>query len=159
LAIDLKKTDEIVFCAFIDLAAAMARISERSQADARQMTGPLGRDVTKQMRNDALRKVIRLYAIGDSEALQFRHKAPVAADHASHQSFMTEMVESAFLAVALSCGVNQSEIARLAGCLDLLIFRQIERLQRHRDFLCETNTHEAAGRDCVALANEACRLL
>ena len=39
LAIDFKKTDEIVFCAFIDLAAAVARVDERSESDAREMPG------------------------------------------------------------------------------------------------------------------------
>ena len=115
LAIDLKKTDEIVFGAFVDLAAAVARINERSESDAREMPRTLRGDVAEQMRNHTLRKVIGLYPVGDSEALQFGYEAPVPADHASHQSFMAKVVEPTFFAVALARGIDEREIARLAG--------------------------------------------
>ena len=115
LAVDLKNTDEIVFCALIDLAAAVARVNERSESDAREMPWALRGNVAKQMRNDALRKVIGFYPVGDSEALQFGYQAPVPADHASHQSFMAKMVEPTLFAVALASGIDQREIARLAG--------------------------------------------
>ena len=41
----------------------------------------------------------------DDQLLQLRHQAPVAADDATDESFMTEMVQAALLAVALACGM------------------------------------------------------
>ena len=146
-------TDEVFFGAFIDLAAAVARINKRSESDPREMPWPLRGDVAKQMRDDALRKVVGLDLVGDSETLQFGYQSPVPADHASHQAFMAKMVEPALFAVALASGIDQREIARLAGRFDLLVFRQIERLQCHRNFFGKTNADETACRDRVAVAN------
>ena len=92
--------------------------------------------------------------------LQLRHQPPVPADHAPHQSFVAEMIEPALLAVALARGIDQREIARLVVRRDVLLFlREVERLQRHRDFFGETDADEAAGRDRVAVADQANRFL
>jgi hypothetical protein len=133
----------------------VARVNERSESDAREMPWTLRGDVAEQMRNHTLREVIRLYPVGDSQALQFGYEAPVPPDHASYQSFMAKVVEPALFAVALARGINEREIAWLAGRFNLLVFRQIKGLQRHRDFLGETNAHETTCRDCVAVAHKA----
>ena len=113
LAVDLHQTNEIFLGAFVDLAAAVTRIDEGSEADAREMAGPLGGDVAEQMRDDALREIVGLDLVGDREALQLGHQSPVPADHAPHQAFMAEVIEAALLAVALARGIDQREIARL----------------------------------------------
>jgi len=39
----------------------------------------------------------------------------MTADNPSHESFVREMVQSALLAVSLTCRVDQRQIARMAG--------------------------------------------
>ena len=56
-AVDLDQPDEIVLGAFVDLAAAVTRIDERSEPDAREMPRPLRGDVAEQVRDDALGKL------------------------------------------------------------------------------------------------------
>ena len=160
LAVDLDQPDQVLLGAFVDLAAAVARIDERAESHAREVAGPLGRDVAEQMGDDALREIVGLDLVGDRETLQLRHQSPVPADHAPHQAFVAEVIEPAFLAVALACGIDQREIARLVDRRGVLLrLRQVERLQRHRDLFGETDADEAAGRDRVAVADEADRLL
>src|SRR5260370_26690042 len=84
LAFDLDKADEIVFGAVVDLTTTMARIDKRSKPHPCDMSGALCCDVAKQVRNYALRKIVRLNLIGNRQALKFRHQPPVSADHAPH---------------------------------------------------------------------------
>src|SRR5262245_47928510 len=102
------------------------------------MTGPFRRDVAKEMRNNALRKVIGLYPVLDGEALQFWHQAPVPADHAPHQAFMSEVIEAALFPIALARCVNKGEVTRLIGRGDIL--RQKLCFEGRRDFLRKADT-------------------
>src|SRR5262249_45793293 len=132
---------------------------EGSEPDSRQVPRPAGGDVAEQVGDHALRQVVGLDAIGDGEALQLRHQPPVAADHAAYQPLVAEMIESALLAVALARGIDQREIVRLADRLTtLLVGRQVALLERPRTPLGEADADEAAGRDGVAVADEANRL-
>ena len=123
------------------------------------MTGPFGRDVAEQVRDHALREIVCLDPVGNGETLQLRNQPPVPADHAPHQPFMAEMVEPTLLAIALARGIDEREIARLADLSAglALPFDEMERLQRHRDLLGETDADEAAGRDGIAVAYQADR--
>lgn len=76
--------------------------------------GPVGRNIAEQMRDHALRKIIRLDLVGDRELLEFWRQAPMAADHAADQAFMREMVQTTVLAVTLARGIDQRQIVRLA---------------------------------------------
>ena len=73
----------------------------------RQMAGLAGGDVAIEMRDDALRQVVGLDLASDRQRLQLRHQAPVSADDASDQPAMGEMVQPAFLAVALPGRIDQ----------------------------------------------------
>jgi hypothetical protein len=54
------------------------------------------------MRNDALRKIVRLDLIGNCQTLQLGHQPPMPSDNATHQAFMAKVVEPTLVAVALS---------------------------------------------------------
>ena len=121
------------------------------------MTRALGGDVAEEVRNNSLREVVRFQPVVDGEPLQFGYEAPVPADDATHQPFMAKVVEPPLFAIALARGINKSEISRLFARRN--VFRQILRLQRHRNFLCKTDADRTAGRDRVAIANETHRFL
>src|SRR6516162_1744760 len=120
------------------------------------MTRPFRCDVAKQMRNYALRKVIGLYPVLDSETLQFWHQAPMPADHPPHQPFMSEVIEAALFPIALARCVNKREVTRLIDCGDIL--RQKLRFERGGNFLRKTDADKTSCCDRIAVANEAYRL-
>src|SRR5438552_18628158 len=69
---------------------------------------------------------------------------------------MAEMVEPAFLAVALTGRVDEREVARLADRLEMLLLgREVELFERDRDLLGKADADEARGRDRIAVADEA----
>src|SRR6516225_6712442 len=69
----------------------------------------------------------------------------MSADHAPHQAFVAKMVESPFVAIPLSGGVDQREIARLVGGRNrLIILCEIERLYCQSDPFGKTNPDKAA---------------
>ena len=81
----------------------------------------------------------------------------MAADDALHQAAMAEVVEPALLAVALPGGIDQRQRARRAGA-GLGLGREEARLERQRDALGEADADEAAGRDGVAVVDQAHRV-
>ena len=66
----------------VDLAAAVARIDEGAETDAREVPGLAGGDVAEKVGDHALRQIVGLDLVGDRQVLQLRHQAPVPADHA-----------------------------------------------------------------------------
>ena len=135
----------------------MARIGERVEADPAQVPGLAGGDVAVEVGDNALRQVVGLDLAGHRQRLQLRHQPPVAADDAANEPAVRQMVEPAFLAVALACRINQTEAARLA---DATLLGAVEKalFQRDGDRLCKADADEAAGRDRVARADQAHRL-
>ena len=115
LALEFDHPDQVILGAFVDLAAAVTRIDECSEPDPGDVTRPSRRDVAEQVRHDALREVVGLDLIGDRELLQLGNQSPVPPDHAAHQPVAAEMIEPAFLAVALARRIDQGKVARLAG--------------------------------------------
>jgi len=113
-------------------------------------------DVAKKVRNHALRKVVRLDLIGNRQLLQFRHQTPVSPDDAPYQTFVAKMVEFAFVAVSLSRGIDQRQIARLVGVRNrLFTLREIELLDRQSDFLGEPDPDKAACGNRVPVSYQA----
>ena len=112
-AIDLHETHDVFGRAGVELAAAVARIDEGSEPDARDVAGPLRRDIAEEMGDHALRQIVGLDLVLHREALDFRDEAPMAADHARHKAGMAEMIEAALLAVALAGRIDEREIARM----------------------------------------------
>jgi hypothetical protein len=67
-----------------------------------------------------------------------------------------KVIESPVVAVALTSGVDQREIARLAGGRDRLItFREIQRLYCQSDFFGESDTDKTTCGNRVTVSNEA----
>ena len=155
LAVDFHQADDVILRLLVELAAAVARIDESAEANARDMAGPVRGDVAEQMRDHALRQIIGLDLVGDGEMLQLRHQAPVAADDSAHEPLVREMVQSALLAVALACRIDQCQIARMARRRGFGVARGNEPLlDRDGDFLGEADADEASGRQRVAIADE-----
>ena len=101
-------------------------------------------DVAEQVGNYALRQVVSLDLIADGKRLQFGHKAPVPPDHALHEARVTEVIEAAFLAVALTGRVNERQVARTSDTVWIILCRIHEAvLERDSDVLGETYADEA----------------
>src|SRR4029450_2239854 len=86
----------------------------RIEADPGEMTRFTSSDVAVEMGDDTLRKVVGLYRAWDCESLQLWHEAPGGADDAPDQPAMSEVVETALLAVSLSCRVDEAQAAWFA---------------------------------------------
>src|SRR6516225_3441150 len=79
----------------------------------------------------------------------------MSADHAPHQAFVAKMVESPFVAIPLSGGVDQREIARLVLRRNrLIILCEIKRLYCQCDLFGEANADKAACRNGVPVSYE-----
>lgn len=114
-------------------------------------------DVPKQMRDDALRQIVCFDLVADRQLLHLRHKPPVAADHALEKALVPEVIEAPLVAVALTGRVNEGQVLGLAAGEQIGAGGQKQILQRHRDSLGKANADEAAGRDRVALPDQANR--
>src|SRR6516162_1395857 len=83
----------------------------------------------------------------------------MSADNLLHQSMVREMIESPFVAIALTSRIDERDIARVTGGGGFHVARTEETLfDRNRDFLGESDTDEAARRQCVAIADELHRV-
>ena len=145
---------QVVARALVELAATVARIDKRAQADAAQVAGPASGDVAEQVRNHALRQVVGLDAVVHRQFLQPRHQPPMATNGAANQAFMSQVVEPAVLAIALPCGIQQGQLARAPG-----VAGQEQILQRAGHRLGKADADEAAGGHRIAAADQAHGLL
>ena len=110
-------------------------------------------DVAEQMGDDALRQVVGLNDVVDRELLDFRHEAPVPADHPLEQALVAEMVEALLAPVPRPCRIDQGQAPRPSiGSGEKTL------LERDGDLLGEADGDEAAGRDRIAVADELHRL-
>ena len=143
----------------VELAATQAGIDKGAQTDPRQGPGLAGGDIAKEVADDALGQVPGLDAIGEGQLLQLGDQAPMAADHPPHQALMTKVVEPPRLAVALTRGIDQGQIAGMTETLDVAIRAlQIALLQGQGQILRKANADETAGGQGIAVADQAHRL-
>jgi len=83
----------------------------------------------------------------------------VSADHSFHETRVTEAIEAALLAVALSGRVNERQVARTADPVGIVPGRIQETvLERDRDVLGETNADEARRCDGVTAPDQRDRV-
>ena len=115
------------------------------------MPWPAGGNIAVEMRDHALRQVVRLDFSGDGKLLQLRHEAPVTANDAPDEAPMAKVVESTLLPIALTSGIDESEVTRLTGTVGVRL-RAIEepRLERDGNVLREADPDETSRRDSVA---------
>jgi hypothetical protein len=156
LAVDFDDAHEIVGGAFVDLAAAEARVDEGAEPDPGEGARLAGGDVPVQVGDDPLGQVVALDAVRDGQLLQARHQAPVPADHALHQPFVAQVVEAAVLAVALAGAIDEGQALGLATAVRVLLAGVEEALfQRDGDILGEADADKAGGGHGVAGADQA----
>jgi hypothetical protein len=98
---------QILGGASVYLAAALARIHERAEADLREHARPVRADVAEELRDDAEWQVVRLDAPLHRERRELRDERPVPADRTPHEAFVREAVEAALLAVARRGGEDE----------------------------------------------------
>ena len=67
---------------------------------------------------------------------------------------MREVVEAARLPVALPCCIDQGQIPRRACSRQLVVGRQVERLERNGNLFGESDADEAARRNRIAVVDE-----
>ena len=110
------------------------------------------------MRDHALRQVVGLDLIGHGERLQFRHQSPMSADDTFDEARMAEVIQPALAAITLAGRIDQRQVARLAERLQrLFLVGEVQLLQRDGDLLGKADADKAAGRNRVAVADEAYR--
>ena len=159
LAVDGHQVHQLFPGDRVDLAAAKTRVNKRTQTNAGQRAGLAGSDVTKQVRDHALRQVVGLNLVARGQCLKLRHQPPVPAHHALDQPAMAEMVEPALLAIALTRGVDQRKVARIAHAIVALLGLGEETfLKRHGDAFGKTDADKAASSHGVATAHQLHRL-
>src|SRR4051794_17236049 len=114
--------DEILHCAGIELAAPEAWIHEGSKSDPGQVAGPVGGNVTEQLRNHSLREIVGFNLPSNGQSLQLGHETPMTANHPFDQTGITEMIETTILAITLASGIDQSQVPRLSHALRMRFF-------------------------------------
>ena len=159
LAIDLHQADDVPGRLLVQLAAAEAGVDEGPEADPGDGARPAGGDVAEHVGDDALWQVPGFDAVGHGKLLQFGDQSPVAADDATDEAVMAEVVEPPLLAVTLAGGIEEAEVARATEAVRvfLLAFEE-EFLEGDGDVLGEADADEAAGGDRVTVADQAHRL-
>ena len=125
----------------------MAGIDEGVGADTGDRSRLAGGDVPEKMTDNTLGEVVSLDLIVDGELLQLRAKPPVAADDPTDQPFVTQMIEAALLAIALTSSVHQGQIAGAAALEKLS-------LDLNGNGLGEADPDEPACRDGGAIADQ-----
>ena len=112
LAVNGQAGNPLIGCAGVEFSAAMTRIDEGIQPHTGQGAGFAGGNVTKQMGQNALGQIPGLDVIVDRKLLNLGCQAPVSANDAVDQSDVSKVVQSAVLAVTLSGGIYQRQVAR-----------------------------------------------
>src|SRR3954467_14302762 len=102
-----EQLDEILRGPRVDFATTKPRVDEGTKAHAGQMTGPMGGDISKQMRDDAFGQVIGLDLVGDSQLLHLRNEPPMAANDALEKALVSEVVEASLFSVSLAPSVDE----------------------------------------------------
>ncbi len=106
--------DQVLRRPAVLLAAGLARIDVRAQADVRHEARPAGRDLAHELRHDALREGIGLDLVGLDERPETRLVADVAADRPAHEPGQAELREAAVREVADPHDPDRGQVARPA---------------------------------------------
>ena len=106
--------DQVLGRAGVLLAAGLARVDVRAEADVRDEPRPAGRDLAHQLAEHALGERVRLELVRLDERAQARLVADVAADRPAHQPGQAELAEPAVGEVADADDADRGEVARPA---------------------------------------------
>ena len=149
LALDVDQLNQIFLGYVVQLAAAVARVSEGVQTNVGDGADVVCSDVAVHMGDNALRQVVCLNLILKSKLAESRSTVPVAADNALYHALVSKVVAAGARgsAVALTCCVEQGHVLRMTGFNKAL-------LQSLGQGLRASAAYEAAGCDGVAIVDQ-----
>jgi hypothetical protein len=107
--------DQVLGRARVLLAAGLARIHVRAQADLGHDARPPGRDLAHELREHALREGVRLQFAGLDQSPQARLVADVAADGPAHEPGQAQLAEATVGEVADADHPDRGQVTGRAG--------------------------------------------
>ena len=143
-AFDLDQLNQIFLGAVVQLAAAVARVSEGVQTNMGDRADVVSCNVTIHVGDNALRQVVSLDLVVQSEFTQLRSTIPVTADNALNHAFMAVVVAAGAVTMALTCCEKQGQILRMTGFQETL-------LQSDGQGFRASTAYKTAGSDSIAV--------
>ena len=124
LAFDLDQLNQIFLGYFVQLAAAVTRVSEGVQTNMGDGAHVMCSDIAVHMGDNALGQVICLDLVLQSQLAQSGSTVPVAADNALYHAFMGKVVTAGTrgAAVALTCCIEQGHVVRMTSLKEALFY-------------------------------------
>ena len=152
LPVDLDEPDQVLRGHRVDLAAVLARVDEGAEPDPAEQAGFARGDVAVEVRDAALREVVGLDLVLQSELADARDQPPVPADHAPQQTVAAEPIQALPLAVPLPGGEDEGEVSGFGGLEE-------PPLQTGEQRLGNADTDETRRADGVPAVDEGDRIL
>ena len=146
LTLDVNNLYQIFLGNVVQLAAAVARVSKGLQTNVGDGADVVGSDVAVHMGDNALRQVVSLDLVVQSELTELRSAVPVAADNALYHALVAVMVAAGAVAVALTGCEEQGQVLRMAG------FQKTLLKSLGKGFRAGTG-YETAGSNGIAVLN------
>ena len=109
-------------------------------------------DVTKEMDDNALGEIVPFDFAVEHELAQLWRQAPMSADYALYKALVTEVVEAARVAVALTGAIHEGEVSRFSGLQEAPFYGRGERLRM-------SDANEPAHANGSAILDEPNRLV
>ena len=104
-------------------AATEARVHERSDADVRDHTRPMGGDLAVQLRRHPLRDAVGLAVVALDQMRHARSRPRVSADPLRDQALMPQVRHSLLVEVADPGGVNEGQVSRVPAGQECVLDR------------------------------------
>ena len=115
LAAEGDQLDAVLGRPFVDLPAAMPRVHEGTQSHPGQQAGLAGGSVPEELRDDALRQVVRLDLVLHGHLPQLGRERPMTTQSPLEQTLVAQPVQPATVPVPLGDGKHEREVAGGAG--------------------------------------------
>ena len=152
LALNIDQLHQVFLGALVQLAAAVAGVGEGVQAHVGDGADVVGGDVAVHVGDDALRQVVGLDLVGQSQVAQLGSAIPVAADHALDHALMAVVVAAGAVPVTLTGCEEQRQVTGMASLQEPL-------LQSGGQRLGAGAADEAAGGNGIAVIDQQGRFL
>ena len=108
LAVNVHQLHQVFLGALVELAALVTGVYEGVQANVGDGADVVGGDVAVHVGDDALRQVIGLQLVGQSQLAQLSGAVPVTADYPLAHTLVAEVVAAGAVPVALTGCKEQS---------------------------------------------------
>jgi len=87
----------------------MNGVNERPQSDMRYAARSLGGDISQELADDPLGKVVGFNLAFDCQLAQLRCLSPVPADNPLEETGMSQVIQPARLSISLPGGIQESD--------------------------------------------------